>query len=229
MIHPRYADQPDYRYKVRVIASDVTGRCLLALPQDAAKLGVAPDDLNVALAVRMSMSIPIFFEPVRVRNPQTGQEHIVVDGGVLSGFPIWIFDQDGKPEWPTFGLRLVEPEPAAPLSARLPPAEDRPTGVQAVVDYLKSIVQTMMEAHDRLYIERANFARTIAIPTLGVSTTDFDLSRERALELYESGRAAAEDFLKTWDFAGYLAAFQSGREHSRRQEIVEEMRRASAR
>jgi NTE family protein len=67
--NPEYANDPRYRYKVRVIASDITGRSLLALPQDAVKLGIEPDDLNVALAVRMSMSIPIFFEPVRFRNP----------------------------------------------------------------------------------------------------------------------------------------------------------------
>src|SRR5919112_919108 len=55
-----------YRYKAQVIASDVTERCLLVLPRDAPKLGIAdPDDLNVALAVRMSMSITIFFEPVK--------------------------------------------------------------------------------------------------------------------------------------------------------------------
>src|SRR5918998_4402728 len=48
-----------YRYKAQVIASDVTERRLLVLPRDATKLGIAdPDDLSVALAVRMSMSIP---------------------------------------------------------------------------------------------------------------------------------------------------------------------------
>jgi hypothetical protein len=31
-----------------------------------------------------------------------------------------------------------------------------------VVDYLRSLVDTMMEAHDRLFIEEADFDRTIA-------------------------------------------------------------------
>ena len=43
---------------------------LLVLPQDATKLGIEPDDLDVALAVRMSMSIPIFFEPVPLGEPE---------------------------------------------------------------------------------------------------------------------------------------------------------------
>ena len=85
-------DDPKYAYRLQVIASDVSARELLVLPRDAAKLGIAPDELEVALAVRMSMSIPIFFEPVRIENPETNHEHVIVDGGMLSNFPVWLFD-----------------------------------------------------------------------------------------------------------------------------------------
>lgn len=54
----------------------------------------------------------------------------------------------------------------------------------------------MMEAHDRLYLEEHDFARTIAIDTLGVRTTEFDLSAEKAAALHESGRLAARRFLE---------------------------------
>jgi NTE family protein len=54
----------------------------------------------------------------------------------------------------------------------------------------------MMAAHDRLYIEEHDFEeRTIAIDSLGVGTTEFDLSGQRALVLYQSGRDAARKFL----------------------------------
>src|ERR671911_251762 len=54
-------------------------------------------------AERMSMSIPVFFEPVRFDNPETGETHVIVDGGMLSNFPVGLFDcEDGEPpEWPT--------------------------------------------------------------------------------------------------------------------------------
>ena len=211
LIHPEQSDDPRYRYKLRVIASDITGRCMLALPQDATKLGVNPDDLNVALAVRMSMSIPFYFEPVRFLNHQTGEEHLVVDGGLLSNFPVWLFDRAGVPRWPTFGLRLVDPEPRVPLAERLPAPEPRHGRLASDFDYLKSLVHTMLEAHDRMYIERADYARTIAIPTLGVHATQFDLLRDRALELHDAGRAAARRFLETWDFDAYVAEFRRGR------------------
>ena len=63
-------EDPRWRYDLQVVVSDVTKHELLVLPRDAGRLGVKPDELEVALAVRMSMSIPIFFEPVRQRTPR---------------------------------------------------------------------------------------------------------------------------------------------------------------
>jgi NTE family protein len=209
LVHPDHEDDPRYRYRVQVIASDITGRAMLRLPRDATLFGTDPDELDIALAVRMSMSIPLFFKPVILR-ASNGDEHLIVDGGVLSNFPIWLFDTPGVPPWPTFGLLLVEPDPQSSVAERLEPLHHA-TGVKGLIDYAKSIVLTMMEAHDRMYVETANYARTISIPTLGVRTTEFDLTAERAEALRQSGRAAATRFLDTqWDFGDYVAAFRSG-------------------
>jgi NTE family protein len=205
------------RYRLKVIVSDVTQRRLLVLPDDAAVLGIEPDDLEVAYAVRMSMSIPIFFEPVMHRNPRTGLDHLIVDGGMLSNFPVWLFDRDKgePPRWPTFGMLLVEGDPQVPVAHRI---ERRESG--SIIDYVKALASTMMEAHDRLYLEKATFVRTIPIPTLGVSTTEFGITRERVEALYESGRTAAFDFLDRWDFEAYKAEYRSGKEHSRSAELA---------
>jgi NTE family protein len=224
LVMEEFGGDERYRHKLQVIASDVTGRRMLVLPRDARHLGMEPDRLSVAFAVRMSMSIPIFFEPVRVTNPETGRNHVIVDGGMLSNYPVWLFDSGGEPEWPTFGLLLVEPEPQTSVAARLSKPDK---GVGALVDYVKSLAQTMMEAHDRLYVEKANYARTIPIPTLGVGTTEFDLPRERALALLESGRDSARRFLSDWDFAAYIEQFRSGKDHSRRDELAAEMRQVA--
>lgn len=216
------------RYRAQVIASDITGRRLLVLPRDAARLGVEePDSFEVALAVRMSAGIPFYFEPVKFRNERTVREHFIVDGGVLSNFPVWLFDVDEEPRWPTFGLRLVEPDPRMSLAGRMEKADYPANRIEATVDYVKSLVFTMMEAHDRLYIEMADFVRTICIPTLGVRTTDFDLSRERKLALYKAGRTAAERFLETWNFEGYKKEFRRRDGYSRRAEAAGRMQRAA--
>ncbi len=103
-------------YRLQVIASDLTDHSMLVLPRDATKLGIAPDDLPVAEAVRMSMSIPIFFDPVIRENPKDGRRHMIVDGGMLSNYPIWLFDAEGKePRFPTFGMLLVAPNQEDPL------------------------------------------------------------------------------------------------------------------
>ena len=171
-----------YRYGLQVIASDLTDERLLVLPRDAHRLGLDdPDELSVALAVRMSMSIAVFFKPVTFADWKTGREHLIVDGGMLSNFPVWLFDC-GEPLWPTIGVKFVEKDPRAALGTL-----GAHGGLFKVVDYARSLVETMMETHDRFYLEETDFHRTIAIDPLGVGTTDFDLPRERAMELYESG------------------------------------------
>jgi NTE family protein len=205
LVHPEYADTPQYRYRAQVIASDITDKSLLVLPRDAERFGIEPDGLGVAEAVRMSMSIPLFFEPWRWRSENDGKEHLIVDGGVLSNFPVWLFDSPGEPDWPTFGLLLVEPEPEKPVAERLEPRAEERTGV---ADFLRALVQTMLEAHDRMYLDNASYVRTVRVPTLGVRTTEFDLSRDRAQALYDSGRDAATAFLKEWNFDAYKRAFR---------------------
>lgn len=222
LVHPAYAGDPRYRYKVQIIASDVTEHRLLLLPRDAEKLGVAPDDLNVALAVRMSMSIPIFFEPVRFSNPKTGKEHIIVDGGMLSNFPVWVFDSPGVPAWPTFGIRLVQDDPKSELDGQ-PPLVAPHAAETTVVEYVEGLVHTMMQAHDRLYMDQSTFVRTVTIPTGNIASTNFNLTPEQVTQLYESGRAAAQQFLASWDFPAYIVGFRSGTEPHRRQQLAEEL------
>jgi NTE family protein len=55
-----------------------------------------------------------------------------------------------------------------------------------------------------MHVENEDFERTIAIPTMGVRTTEFDLSPARRDALYDSGVRAAEEFFKTWSFPKYV-------------------------
>jgi NTE family protein len=157
----------------------------------------------------MSMSIPFFYEPVTIRNVTTNQASFIVDGGLLSNFPVWLFDSDRDvPEWPTFGFKLVEPE------------EGTPHQIKGPVSLLAALFSTMMEAHDARYIKDEHFTRTIPIPTLGVGTTDFDISREKSEALYQSGREAAEKFFATWDFVDYIEKYRKGRPRPERSDYL---------
>ncbi len=202
-----------YRYRLQVVASDITDRRLLVLPRDLKDLGYDPDQFSLSRAVRMSMSIPLFFEPVRLRDG-SGRLHFIVDGGVLSNYPVWLLD-DGKknPPWPTFGFKLIEPDKRA-----LKGPDRNP--INNPVSFLKAIVGTMMDAHDKLHISRTtgDFARTIMIPTMislgsrekEIKTTDFDITREESAALFGNGQKAAREFLGGWDFEKWKTEFRSG-------------------
>lgn len=186
-----------YRYRLRVIASDISLGRILVLPQDIRDYGINPDDLEVARAVRMSISIPFFFEPARLRyKTATGSflTSYIVDGGVLSNFPVWLFDKSPHPA-PTFGFKLTDP------------GEGHPQNISGPVSLFASLFSTMLEAHDARYIKESHFARTITIPTLGIASTDFRISRENARALFESGVRAAERFFNKWSYQNYLAKY----------------------
>jgi NTE family protein len=224
--HPVADGDDGLAYRLQLIASDVSGHRMLVLPRDAHDcLGIEPDELEIAHAVRMSMSIPIFFDPVIYTNPENRDDHLtIVDGGILSNFPVWLFDRPAGqvPRWPTFGLLLVAPDQVDPLGSH--PSPQRHPRL-SMLQFLKAIASTMMEAHDRVYVEHANYARTIPIDTLGVRTTEFNLSPKRKQELFDSGRRAAADFLKSWNFDDYIKAFRSADRPTRRQRVVDEMDR----
>jgi NTE family protein len=217
------------QYRLQVIASDISEQRMLVLPRDAREhLGLDPDELEIAAAVRMSMSIPIFFDPVVYTDPRKPHEQrLIVDGGLLSNFPVWLFDTPpGQvPRWPTFGLLLVAPNQQAPLVAGDKPARTD-EGKVSILGFLLAIGHTMMEAHDRLYVEQANYARTIPIDTIGVQTTQFSIDDDPELKrrLYESGRNAAAEFLKTWDFDAYIKTFREGDQPTRRQRVTAAMK-----
>lgn len=220
---PKGAKGTAREYPLRVIASDLTDHAMLVLPQDATKLGIDPDELPVAEAVRMSMSIPVFFDPAIQTNREDGRKHMIVDGGMLSNYPLWLFDAPPgtAPRFPTFGMLLVAPNQEDPLVPHPPaPLAREGDGMPSPIGYVRAIADTMMEAHDRLYVEQANFVRTIPIPTCGVTTTEFDISPEKTRELFESGRTAAEAFLKTWDFDAYVKKFRKGPPPGRREGIL---------
>jgi NTE family protein len=119
---------------------------------------------------------------------------------MLSNFPVWLFDaphgQEAKRE--TFGLKLIQKDTRSqlvPHDLDLKSEFMKMLKRSETLGYFWSLVETMMEAHDRFYIEQEKFDKTIDIDTRGVGTTEFSLPPERKQELYESGREEARRFL----------------------------------
>jgi NTE family protein len=195
-------------YRFVAMASDISHGRLVRLPWDyQERFHVDPAETPVAEAVRASMSIPYYFVPAQLTDHVDGGTTWMVDGGMLSNFPVGVFDrQDGaEPRWPTFGIKL---------SGR--PGADRINDVRGVVTLSKAMVTTMTGFYDRMHIDRADVrARTIFVDTFGVKATDFTLSPATAERLFESGRRAATTFLDgadehpAWDFEEYKRTFRT--------------------
>ncbi|MEV0466894.1 patatin-like phospholipase family protein [Nocardia tengchongensis] len=175
------------RYRLVVNTTDLTRRALVRLPWDYAQYGKDPDIELVATAVRASMSVPFFFRPVTVTT-QHG-EATWVDGGLLSNFPITVFDRtDNKPErWPTWGIKLST-EPSTHEF-------DRPvkTAAQLALACLHTVIND--DANQYAYADEGINRRTIFIDTSSTESLDFAITRTAQTALYRAGRDAAEQFL----------------------------------
>lgn len=187
-----------HRYRLVVMASDLSRRRLAQLPWDYGEYGLDPDEQRVVDAVRASASIPYFFEPVSLRGVRGTST--LVDGGLLSNYPISTFDRldESPPRWPTIGVRLDAPEvdgSAAPRPVRGPVS----TGI--------ALVQTAIEACQAEHVlDRCNVARSVYVDTAGVEAIEFGLTEAEQERLLRAGEEGARSFLAGWDFAGWLAA-----------------------
>jgi NTE family protein len=201
---PHSALPPERAYKLVVIVSDVSTNRMLRLPWDCHMLGIDPDDMPVAHAVRASASIPFFFEPVIVH--RLGHRHPIylTDGGMLSNFPIDVFDRrDGKPaRWPTFGVKLSA-RPSAKRGSECP-------DIRGPIELVKALIATMVSAHDQMYLDDPSVVdRTIFVDTSHVSSTNFDIDEAAQQRLFDNGVQAAEKFLASWSFDAYLERYRS--------------------
>jgi NTE family protein len=202
-------EPPEHPYRLRMIAADVTNHRMLVLPDDLSRYRlpgrpepIDPGSFPVADAVRMSLSIPYFFEPVVLEDASSGKPATIVDGGTLSNFPVWLVDTSRRdPVRPTFGLRLVGGRAVG-------------SGLRMFVRMLgwppqlaSDIAQTQSGAWDERFTTRSTRVRTCPVDAGDVGTTDFDLLAAGRTALLEGGRQAAKDFLGGLDLTEYRNTF----------------------
>jgi NTE family protein len=199
---------PEQRYRLVVTVADVTTGQLVRLPWDYRRVyGLDPDEQAVADAVRASMSIPFFFRPVTLTST-AGLTSTLVDGGLLSNFPIDSLDRhDGrKPRWPSFGVTVLP---------NLPDGNDKvipalaPLRLLGPPNLLESVITTMLVGRDQAYLNQPWVsARTIRVDSTDIGFLDFDISANEIDALYMKGYAAAERFLAGWNWDAYLKRFR---------------------
>jgi NTE family protein len=144
---------------------------------------VRTPEMQVATAVRISISIPFYFTPV------IHDEQVYVDGGVFHNYPIDCFDIDNTPNPKTLGLKLLRCPTVKPEVHKKP---------DSLLDYAVQMFSSTLEQVEQLHSDKIDAQRTIYVPCGNCSTFDFDLSKERKVELLRNGVEATFEFLAKW-------------------------------
>ena len=173
--------------------------------------------LRVADAVRISMSIPLYFRAVLldaqnhviITSPTPGQPvQVLVDGGLLANYPIDLFDKprylpaarpaptpDARgnvfnPE--TLGLRLDRAEQIAFDTTATGRQQLAPYPITDFPSYLGALYTVALENLNPT--QPADWPRTISINTLGFSPRIKRISAAQKQQLMDSGRAGVQAF-----------------------------------
>jgi NTE family protein len=174
----------------------------------------------VADAVRISMSMPLFFAAKR-----SSRNDVYVDGGVLDNYPVKLFDRQkyveqysSLPDYykehnekliqaniaispyvynqETLGFRL---DSAAEIAVFRDHAEPIHYPVHDFFDYVLALLETILESQASEHLHSDDWQRTIYVDTLGVKTTEFDLSNERKDALVKSGIENTDKYFVWYD------------------------------
>jgi NTE family protein len=195
-----------------LVVTDTTDEEMLVLNHRTAP------GVPVEWAVRMSMSIPFVWREGAWReewgtyrnrsklNAEGGKGNVIVDGGVLSNFPIRLVADDPRDDEFVAEVMGTDTDPAA--AGNLGLLIDENIAVEGQPDQkppsmlsdlrtarrVGRLVDTMMQAQDESVI-RDHEDEVCRLPAKGYGTTEFDMPQARLDALIEAGRQAMSEHL----------------------------------
>ena len=141
-------------------------------------------DMEIRLAVRISMSIPYLFEPIRYDNK------MFVDGGMLDNYPLHVFDK-GEINQKTLGLKLITPNDTEDKKL-IKPIQDR--DIKSIKDFSLALLNTMLVTANRNEVNDFYWSRTVSINVPDLSDINFNINNDLKNNLMECGRTGVVDF-----------------------------------
>lgn len=193
-----------------LIVSDTTAARMLILNHYTAP------ECPLIWAVRMSMSFPMLWQEV-VWDSAWGlyrgkdlEGHTLVDGGMLSNFPIELFISTQPEVQAVMGAKNVEQSnligfliddarevkgapPKSPGTGFLNKVMGGEVRLKTV-ERIGKLINTMTQAHDKMIIEQYD-PFVIHLPAKGFETTEFDMTVERRNALIASGVETTKQYL----------------------------------
>ena len=131
-------------------------------------------DMKIADAVRISMSIPLFFKAIR----RDGR--IYADGGIYYNYPLNLFD-DGGYNKSTLGLRVDKTEEIMEHLTDYEIIDE----IKSLKDYIESLIGSLIDLANKRHLKKEDWHRTIYIDCKKICSTDFNLSGEQKKNLIE--------------------------------------------
>lgn len=204
--------KPDSFARIALVAADITTQTKVVFPEMASLYYHNPDTtVNLADYVRASVSVPLFFEPFKVKNiPNDAlarqlwenlvdyngdipEEVYFIDGGIMSNFPIDLFHNYYKiPDAPTFGVKLGIDRNAA-------------NKITKFSQFLLAVVNSAWQVHDFDFIlKNPDYKQLVCwIDTGSHNWLNLNVSEAEQIDLFVRGACTAADFLKGFDWEGY--------------------------
>jgi NTE family protein len=159
-----------------VIATDLTSESIKIFSKDRTPKA------SVAEAVAASISIPFIFRPVNM----DGLE--LVDGGLLSNFPAWVFDDERAASddyIPTFGFKLHRS------------LVDEDKKEKTTIDYISDVFSTALSGDGVLEIRAIEDMNLIPVK-VKAKTLDLEIPFEKKEDIYVYGKDSATDFFRDY-------------------------------
>lgn len=157
-------------------------------------------NMKVRDAVRISSSIPLYFEPIFIDSTGSLIYHpkhtrgldVLVDGGIVENFPIHMFDKE-TPDTNTIGFRLDHEAQIESDSNTKALAEMK---IGNLNEYFKAFYSIVIENLNRQKLTDTDWQRTISISDGNVQPRVRELLKEEINILIENGRKAVRDHFK---------------------------------
>ena len=194
-----------------VVATDTTGKEMLVLNRHTAP------NCPTTWAVRMSMSCPLVWQEVIWRQEwgtYRGRDlsgHTVVDGGLLSNFPIQLFVSNDSEVQEIMGRESMSEnviglllddtidvpgaEGTQKIASGAPSFIERSDVLEEMSLRLQGMAETMLSAHDKSVVEAHKYM-VCRLPAKGYGTLEFELTSERMTPILKAGEAAMENHLQ---------------------------------